>query len=297
MAFVPGRPPETRPGYFLSVGPGFFDTMRIGMIEGRDFRAGDTSPKIDEHNQPVAGVGVVNETFARVYFDGQSPVGRQVTIRPRNNLQAPLEVVGLVGDAVYASVREPMRPIIYLPLEQQGSGTLVVRTESDPRALAPVVRQQIATARPNLRMRIAPMSGLVRRQLIRERLLATLSLFFAAVALTLAGIGLYGVLTYTVVQYRREIGLRMALGARAPHVIRRVSRPMVIMVAAGSLAGLAAGLGFGRIVEELLFQVRAIDPAILLAPTTILLATAILAALPPIMRAVHTDPAQTLRSE
>jgi putative ABC transport system permease protein len=297
MVLVPGRPPETRSPYFLEVFPRFFDTMRIRMIHGRDFQSGDRAPKIEEHDQPVAGVGIVNEAFARVYFDGQNPVGRRVTVRPRNNVPAPMEIVGLVGDAVYSSVREGMRPTVYVPLEARNNGTVIVRTEADPLAIAPALRQRLMTMRPDLRTRMATMSGLVRRQFIRERLLAALSLFFAGLALVLAAVGLYGVLTYTVVQHRREIGVRMALGARAPHVIRRVTSAMAIMVAAGLLAGLAGGLGFGRLIERLLFHVPAIDPVVLLGPTAILAATAVVAALPPLMRAVHTDPAQTLRNE
>ena len=297
MVLVPGRPPETRSPYFLDVLPRFFETMRIRMIEGRDFGPADRGPKIDEHNQPVAGVAIVNDAFARVYFDGQSPVGRQVTVRPRNNLAAPVEIVGLVGDTVYSSVRDGVRPTVYFPRETRNSGTVIVRTTGDPMAIAAALRQRMATVRPDLRTRTSTMSGLVRRQFIRERLLATLSLFFAGLALALAAVGLYGVLSYTVVQYRREIGVRMALGARAPHVIRRVTDAMAIMVAAGLLAGLAGGLGFGRLIEQLLFQVPRVDPVILLAPTAILAATAFVAALPPLMRAVHTDPAQTLRNE
>jgi ABC-type antimicrobial peptide transport system permease subunit len=133
--------------------------------------------------------------------------------------------------------------------------------------------------------------------MIRERLLATLTTFFAVIALLLACIGLYGVLSYGVVQQRREIGVRMALGARATQVASRVTRDMAIIVGCGALIGLAGGFGFGRVIERLLFEVKAVDPFPLLMPLVTLALAAMLAAVPPVLRAVRIDPAQILRSE
>ena len=127
--------------------------------------------------------------------------------------------------------------------------------------------------------------------------MATLSLFFAVLALLLAAIGLYGVLNYAVVQQRREIGVRMALGARATHVVKRVATEMLSPVGIGALIGLGVGLAFGRIVESILFEVKATDAIPIAMPLLVLAAAAFLAALPPAIRAVRTDPAQTLRIE
>jgi ABC-type antimicrobial peptide transport system permease subunit len=245
----------------------------------------------------VPGVAVVNAAFARVYFDGQNPVGRQAAFRPRSTVQVPFEIVGVVSDSVYSDVREPMRPIVYLPGAARGSGTFSIRTSGDPLTFASSIRRLIAEGRPNARMQAVPMTSLVRRQMIRERLLATLTAFFAVVALLLACIGLYGVLSYAVVQQRREIGVRMALGARAMHVATRVSSDMGVIVLAGALIGLAAGLGFGRLIERLLFEVKAIDPVPLVIPLITLGLAAVFAAVPPILRAVHVDPSQVLRAE
>jgi len=142
-----------------------------------------------------------------------------------------------------------------------------------------------------------PMTSLVRRQMVLERLLATLTTFFAVVALLLACIGLYGVLSYSVLQQRREIGIRMALGARAAHVARGVTSQMALMVTSGAVVGLAGGVAFGRLVERLLFRVTAVDPLVLAGPLCALAIAAGLAALPPILRAVRIDPSQTLRTE
>ena len=295
--FVPGQPVETRPAYFLEVSPRFFETLRMDITQGRDFRPGDVAPKVNERNEAIAGVGIVNAAFARVYFDGQSPVGRTVTIRPRNLVQASIEIVGLVGDSVYANVREPMRPIVYMPAGSRGNGTFSVRTAGDPARLASTIRRLVSAGQAESRIQVVPMASLVRRQMVLERLLATLTMFFAGVALLLACIGLYGVLSYGVVQQRREIGVRMALGARATEVATRVTRDMAVIVGCGALIGLVGGFGFGRVIERLLFEVKAVDPFPLLMPLVTLGIAAILAAVPPVMRAVRIDPAQILRSE
>jgi predicted permease len=295
---VPGRPVEPRAPNFLNVSPGFFETLRIPMLDGRDFRAGDRAPKLDAEARPVPGVGIVNETFARIYFEGRSPVGREVGMRQRDNIWAPMQIVALVGDAAYSNVRDPMRPVVYVPIENRGDAAITVRTAGDPVALAPALLASLASVRPEFNVRImVPQSAFARRQMIRERLMATLSSFFAAVALLLAGVGLYGVLNYAVIQRRREIGIRMALGARAAHVVRRVTALLLAMVAGGCGAGLAAGVAFGRLVEPLLFNTNPTSAASVATPIAILLATAALAAIPPAARAVRIDPVQTLRAE
>jgi len=289
--------------YFLGVSPDYFNTMRIGLVAGRDFRIGDRPPTRDGQ-QPVAGVGIVNESFARAFFNGRNPIGRQVLVRqyklgPQDrDVEAPMEIVGLVRDAAYRDVREPMRPTVFVPNESRNQAALVVRTTGDPVMLGPTLRRTVTQFRADFRvMNVGTQSGFVQRQLLRERLLAILSLFFAAVALLLAGVGLYGVLNYAVIQRRREIGVRMALGARAGHVVRRIIAEMLTPVGAGVLLGLASGLAFGRLVEAILFEVKATDAMSVATPLITLAVAAGLAALTPAVRAVRIDPAQTLRSE
>jgi predicted permease len=302
--FARGRVPDPdNSPYFLAVSPAYFDTMRIGRLAGRDFRIGDTPPTRDEQG-PVAGVGIVNEAFARAYFDGRSPIGRQVLVRqykrhPQDTeVDAPMDIVGLVRDSVYDNLREPMRPTVFVPNEAANHAALVVRTTGDPLTLSSTVRSWVTQIRSDFRVtNVGTQSAFVQRQMLRERLLATLSLFFAAVALLLAGIGLYGVLNYAVIQRRREIGIRMALGARASHVVRRVTAEMLGPVGLGSIVGLAGGLAFGRLVQSILFEVKATDLTSVVTPLLTLAVAAALAALPPVVRAVRIDPAQTLRSE
>jgi predicted permease len=293
---APRQAEEVSP-YFLGISPAYFDTMRIGMVGGRDFRIDDTPPALDREKQPVPGVGIVNEAFSRVYFGAQNPVGRQVIVQPDKDMDVPMEIVGVVRDSVYYDLREPMRPTVYVPIEAGNQRTLFVRTAGDPHVLAATMRGEVARTYKDTPILATTQSALIRRQVVRERLLATLSLFFAVLALLLAGIGLFGVLNYAVIQQRREIGVRMALGARATHVVKRVATEMLSPVGIGALIGLGAGLGFGRLVESILFEVKATDAVPIAMPLLVLAVAAFLAALPPAIRAVRTDPAQTLRSE
>jgi hypothetical protein len=164
---VAGRAIEARSTYFLDVSSGFLETMRIGLVDGRDFRSGDTAPTTNAQKQPLTGVGIVNESFARVYFDGQNPVGKWVGVGPRKELEAPMEIVGLVRDAVYWNVREPIHPTVYVPIEARNAASLIVRTDGDPLALAPTLRREISLARSEFRVRnMEIQSALVRRQMI-----------------------------------------------------------------------------------------------------------------------------------
>lgn len=295
---LPGRSIERRSPYFLDVAPGFFETMRIGLIEGRGFRAGDVAPRMKSPSEPLPGVGIVNETFARVYFNGQNPVGRFVDVRQNKDFLAPMEIIGYVRDAAYRNLREPINPTVYVPMRNRGHAALLVRTAVDPGAVTAVLRDEVAKARPGFKVRDAEtQADLVRWHMVRERLLALLSSFFAIVALVLAAVGMYGVLNYSVTQRWREIGIRMALGASSGHVVRGITANITGTICLGAIVGLAGGLMSGRFVEALLFGVRATDFSALVTPILMLSAVAVLAAVPPAIRAVRIDPAQTLRSE
>jgi len=301
---VPGQPQDPdNETYFLGVSPGYFDTMRIGLVAGRDFRIDDTPPTRDGQ-VPVPGTGIVNEAFARAYFDGRSPIGQHVLVRQfkrgpqEKDVDAAMEIVGMVRDSVYNDLREPMRPTVFVPNEATNHAALVIRTTGDPLPLGPILRREVTQAHSDFRVtNIGTQDAFVQRQMLRERLLATLSLFFAIVALFLASVGLYGVLNYAVIQRRREFGVRMALGARAAHVVRGVTAEMMSPVGVGTLVGLGAGLAFGSLVERILFEVKATDAMSVTVPLLTLAVVAALAAVPPAIRAVRIDPARTLRSE
>jgi predicted permease len=290
---VNGAPPGPVLAYFLSVSPGWRNLMKIELLSGSDFRAEDTSP----------GVALVNQTFAKEYFNGQNPVGQFFA-----KGQASYRVVGMVRDAPYRSLREPILPVAYVPFQgvDKGgapqplrTGTFIVRTSSsNPRTLASVLRLSVSQARAGFRVsNVRTQAELVEAQTVRERLLAMLALFFASVALLLAGVGLYGVLDYSVLQRRREIGIRRAIGAKASHIAGRVTREVFAMVLAGAAAGLALGMVSVPYIEGLLYGVNTGDAAALALPAFTIVAVALLAAAPAVVRALRIDPAKMLRSE
>jgi predicted permease len=290
---VNGAPPGPVLAYFLNVSPGWIDTMKIPFVGGRDFRADDATP----------GVAIVNETFARQFFPGESPIGKPFA-RGRNGYR----VVGVVRDSPYRSMHEPILPVAYVPfrvVDATGAfppishAAFIVRTASqNALALASTLRSEVPRARSEFRVSdIGTQAELVRSQTIRERLVAMLALFFAMVALVLAGIGLYGVLDYSVLQRRREIGIRMAVGAQAGDIARRVTADVFRMVAAGAVTGLALGMATARYIEALLYQVKPTDVAMLALPSLAILAVALVAALPAVFHAVRINPVAMLRAE
>jgi ABC-type antimicrobial peptide transport system permease subunit len=184
-------------------------------------------------------------------------------------------------------------------LEPIGGATFIVRTSgSNPLALASILRKEVPRARSEFRVsNISTQMELIRAQTVRERLLAMLALFFAAVALLLAGIGLFGVLNYSVLQRRREIGIRMAIGAQRAGIARLVTANIFSMVLVGVVAGFALGMASVRYIESLFYQVKATDPMMLAFPLLTIATATLLASLPAIAHALQTDPAEILRSE
>ena len=295
---VNGAPPNGVLAYMRAVSPGWLDVMKIRLLDGRDFRPGDTHP----------GAALVNETFAKTYFDGVDPVGKSFDLSLDEGVRLRYEIVGLVGDVRYRNLREPILPQLYVPFHavdnngvsrKRGAGILLVRTSSlNPRSLASVLRQEVPRARAEFRVsRIRTQLEINQSHTVRERLLATLAMFFAIVALLLAGVGLYGVLHYSVLQRRREIGIRIAVGAQAGGIARLVTMDVFAMVLVGAVAGIGLGMLSVRYVESLFYQVRATDLQILALPALAILAGAFLAALRPVMQAVRIEPVSMLRTE
>ncbi len=282
--------------FLLNVSPGWLEAMKIPLLDGRDFRPDDVDP----------GAVIVNETFVKTYFDGENPIGKSFyRTYPR---RIPSTIVGLVRDSRYSEMRETQKPVAYLPFHRNdakgesqpvGNATIAVRTAgSNPLALASVLRHEIPRIRSEFRVsNLHTQQELIDGKTIRERLLAMLALFFAAVALLLAAIGLYGVLNYSVVQRRREIGIRLAIGAPASGIARLVTVDVFAMVLTGAIAGLAIGIASVRFIETLFYQVKATDVGMLMLPAMSLFAAALLAALPAVLQAVRIDPVDTLRSE
>jgi ABC-type antimicrobial peptide transport system permease subunit len=262
-------------------------------MDGRDFRADDTAP----------GSAIVNETFVRHFLRGQRPLG-QFFARGASRYQ----IVGVAADAPYRNIREPILPVAFLPLHTRGidgqlqpsrQQTFMIRTVgTNPAAIAGLLRHEVSSFQSAFRAsNIRTQTELVQAQTVRERLLALLGLFFASVALLLSAVGLYGVLDYAVVQRRREIGIRLAIGAQASDIARRVTAEAFAMVLLGAIVGIAVGSVLARYVQSLLYEVRPTDTGMLMAPCVTMLAAACLASLPAVVRAVRIDPVEMLRSD
>ena len=292
---INGAPPSPTPAWFLNVSPGWLSTMKIPLVSGRDFRPEDTSP----------GAAIVNETFVKTFFPGQDPIGRTFE---RGANQPLNKIVGVTPDVPYHDLREPNRAVFYVPFDEIDDksapsvvdfATFAIHTDAqNPLALADSLRQFIAQRHNGLRVsNVTTQLDLVRDQTIRERLIAMLAAFFAAVALLLAGIGLYAVLNYSVLQRRREIGIRMAIGSTRAGIVRIVTLDVFLMIALGGCAGVALGFGAARYVESLFYQVKATDADMIALPTCAILLTALVATLPAVLRALRTDPTEILRAE
>jgi putative ABC transport system permease protein len=288
---VPGTQNETIEATMSPVTQEFFATMNIPVLAGRAFVRRDQ----DRDSPPAV---VVNETFVRRYFGREHAVGRTLEGRfaTDHDSPAPYEVVGVVADTRY-DLRKPAAPTIYIPLPLRMRGTLHVRVAGDPAALTARLREEVRAASGMRVTTITSQSALVDQTLLRERLLALLSGFFALVGLVLAAVGLYGVLSYSVVQRTREIGIRVALGARQLRVVRTVITDTGSAALVGAACGLAGGLYLSRSVEALLFEVTPLDFWSLALPLATWLAAGLLAATLPALRAARIDPVVALRYE
>ncbi|MPZ20594.1 MAG: FtsX-like permease family protein [Luteitalea sp.] len=284
---LPGRALDALRPSILPVSPGFFETMGIRLLDGRAFE-----PRDAERETPT--VVVVNEAFARRYFGRERAVGR---VFDRVNAMVALrqEIVGVIADARHSSVRHPPPPTIYVPL--RGFRALQVRAE-EPLALMDTLRRAISSVHPSLRVTdVQLQSTLIDNWLLRERLLALLSGFFAIVGLLLAAVGLYGVLSYSVVQRTKEIGIRLALGAQQLAVVRSVVTDASITMLIGAAGGLAGGLYLARFVRAFLYEVQPFDLWSLALPVGLLVCAGALAAVLPARRAARVDPVVALRYE
>lgn len=284
---VPGR--GRAQTFRLAVSPQFFRTMGTRLLDGREFEPRDSDAA---DPMPV----IVNETFARKYLPGERAVGRRLKTTSHGRMVS-YEIVGVAADARDGSVRGQMSPFLFAPIGDPG-GTVQVRSSVDARTLADHLRAELPRIHPSLRLvDVTLQSALVGSTLLRERLLAVLSGFFAALGLVLAAIGLYGVSSHAVVQRTREIGIRLTLGAQPAAILRSVLGRVTAAVAIGMVAGLAGGMYFARFVQTFLFEIEPASPSSLGLPVLGLVAVALVSAWFPARRATRVDPAEALRME
>jgi predicted permease len=270
-----------------SVGEEFFETLRIPLLAGRTLQRRDMSQTAD--------AVVVDEVFAKRYFPNESPLGRRFGFGPENNRY---EIVGVAGNSRYNNLRDDVYPTIYQAFVPTGTINFAIRSSIDSGRLVEAVRRAVAAVDPAVPLtEFHTQTALIDRMLRTERLLGFVSAAFGLVALTLAAIGLGGVLAYAVARRTNEIGVRMALGAAAGDVIRMVLRDSFWMVGLGVVIGLPCAYIIGRILKTALFRLEPLDPGTAGLAFGALLAVALLAAWFPARRAARIDPMTALREE
>jgi len=279
------------------ISPGWFATYQTPLIAGRDLT--------DRDRAGMPRVVVVNEAFARKFMGSASPIGHSLTLYPRTaRALGPIEIVGVVGDAVYSAVRGPAPPTFYIPLAQFDyltelgirSINLSVRSKTQPpMALTKGLTSALTAVNPQLALIIRPLVTQINASLTQERLIALLSSVFGALALVLAGIGLYGVTAYAVATRRTEFAIRMALGAPAASIVRLVLTRTSLLVGTGVLLGTGATLWASRFVRAMIYGLEPHDSMTRLGAISVLAAVAALAAWLPARRAVRIEPAAVLR--
>ncbi len=272
------------------VGLSYFQTLGVPLVRGRDFSTSDA--------EESPSVVVVNEAFAARHFAGQDPLGKRLSF---NGARGPWrEIVGIARDSKYYTLGEARTPFVYLPLAQnhETGMALVVRASGEPAALSGVVRREVQSLERNLPVTDArPMTEVVGAALYAARTGATLLTGFGLLALVLAAVGLYGVMAYSVARRTREVGIRMALGARGRDVLRLVLGEALVLVACGVVLGLAGAWAASRLLAGFLYGVSTTDPVAFLGTTAVLVAAALLACFIPARRATKVDPMVALRYE
>jgi putative ABC transport system permease protein len=280
--------------FFNNVSPGYFKTMRTELLHGRDVSESDSI------SSPA--VAVVNETFVRKFLPGIDPVGKPFRLDLGPTKPQPVyQVIGVVRDTKYGSLRQPILPIAYLAAAQSEDPdtepALLVRSNISMDATRSSLERAIRSANPAITFHFAILQTEVRDTLQRERLMASLSGFFGFLAVLLATIGLYGVISYMVIRRRSEIGIRMALGADRNRVLRLIMREAAMLLAIGLGTGTILALLAAKAAGSLLFGLKARDPETFIWAISLLAIVSLAASALPAYRAARVDPLDALRNE
>ena len=289
----PAPPPDqaVSASYRLTC-PGYFEALGIPVVRGRDFTAAD--------RLGAPGAVIINEEMARRYFDGQDPIGQRMKLGRPASMTPWMTIVGIVGDVRHFGLDNPIRQEIFRPYSQAvwPSMTITVKTAVDPGTLATPVKAALARIDPEQPVSsIRTMDDVLADSVSGRRFPMLLLTLFSGVALTLSAIGVYGVVSYLVSQRTREMGIRVALGARRRQVVQLVVGHAMRPIVAGLLIGVSGAVWSGRLLSTLLYSVKPTDPAVLAGIAAILGTTAAIACWVPARRAATVDPLVALREE
>ena len=279
---------------FFTIGDGYFKTMQIPLLQGREFT--------DRDRKQAPGVIIVNQAFARKFFPGEDPIGKHIKpgISTDEDEPAMREIVGMVADVRNRDLNSDLRPGFFVPHSQLpfSQMTMVVKTNGEPTSLVNAVQNEVHAMDRELPVfNVKTMDEYISASVAAPRFNATLLVIFAAVALILTIVGLYGVMSYSVAQRTNEIGIRMALGAQTGDVLRLIVSQGFKLVLLGLGIGLAAALALMKIISSLLFGVTTKDPFTFGAVAVLLAIVALLACYIPARRATRLDPLRALRYE
>lgn len=293
--WMDGSDSGQRTNSFLSrISPDYFKTLGTSLLAGRDFDDRDTitSPK----------VAIVNETFARTVVEGANPVGKRFWVEATPSAPETLyEIVGLVRDSKYQDLREEFSPVVFLPLSQASRhgeyDQILTRANAPLPALISSMKHTLADINPEILVTFQVLKTEIERSLLRERLMATLSGFFGLLALLLACIGLYGIMSYGVAGRTNEIGIRIALGAKRGDVLWLILREALVLVLIGVASGLPVVLASTKMISSLLYGVKPADPVSICFAALLMFIVAAVAGYVPARRATRIDPLVALRYE
>jgi predicted permease len=304
MFHWPGTPQDQQSeADMLGIGPNFFETLHIPFLAGRGFNASDFNLSASNSGGTPTSAPtpvIVNQAFVEKYLGKENPLGKQFgeSAGGAIGLASPgYEIIGVVRDAKYNSLRREIHAMMYMP-QNFGGASFELRTAADPQAILPAIREVVAQVNANLPLfDVKTESEQIDRLLFRERLVARLSSFFALLALVLACVGLYGLLSYEVSRRTREIGIRMALGAHPGSVLKLVLRQGIVLATVGAAVGIGVALGVTRYLTSMLYDVHANDPLTMIAVAVLLTLVALAACYIPARRAMRVDPLVALRYE
>ncbi len=295
---------------YFAAGPHFFETMRIPFLSGEDFTPAEflQAAQADEDSVPYLGPAIVNEAFVRVYFPNVNPLGQRfgfdtdedsakaASEDPKYRRDPGEVIIGVVHDSKYNDLRREVKPTMYVPSDH--GGTFELRTAGNPLAVVSAVRGILRQAGGNMPIfDIETESKQIDDLLFQERLIARMSSLFAMLALLLACIGLFGLLSYELTERTQEIGIRMALGAQAGDVLRNVIGHGILLAAIVAALGASVSFAVTRYLRALLFEVKLSDPFTLAGVIGLLLVVSLLACYIPARRATKVDPIIALRYE
>lgn len=281
---------EDMQAFMNMLSPGYFTTMKIPLLEGRDFRPGDEAEK--------TRVAIVNKRFAEHFFPGQSALGRHLAFGDRPGVKFDIEIVGVAADSLYEGPREGVRRQVFVPSWGKIAATFYARTQNASASAFTQIRGELRALDAGIPVyAMKTVEGQLDETLLTDRLIAMLSAGFGLLATVLASVGLYGVMAFVVARRRKEMGLRLALGADPGHVVWLVMKEVLLLLGIGLLVGIPSAVLLGRFVGSQLYGIQPNDPWMALATTALLAFVSAAAGFIPARRASRIDPNLALRYE